>query len=152
MNSPDSGRLPEVPAVLQYKMCETCNLFRPPRSKHCAICDNCVLQFDHHCPFLSTCIGKRNYKYFMHFLVSTTLLTVFSIGLCGFACLEKFWDSGKVLSIANLAEVNCFHSILHIIGLTTELCLPQTLFQLPLVIIVIASLIFALFSISPLLL
>ena len=47
--------------------CLTCNLLRPPRSFHCRICGFCVELHDHHCPWIGTCIGYRNLRYFLGF-------------------------------------------------------------------------------------
>lgn len=50
--------------------CRTCHLEKPARSKHCGICQECILVADHHCIWVNNCIGKGNYQYFYAFLVA----------------------------------------------------------------------------------
>jgi hypothetical protein len=81
---------------VSYKFCGTCEIFRPLRSHHCGVCDNCVEQFDHHCAFLNNCIGKRNYFYFLCFLVSSVLLGLAEVvGLFIFLLYDQAKDHEK---------------------------------------------------------
>ncbi|PSS00438.1 Protein S-acyltransferase [Actinidia chinensis var. chinensis] len=58
--------------------CTYCNVVQPPRAKHCHDCDKCVLQFDHHCVWLGTCIGQGNHCRFWLYICEETALCLWT--------------------------------------------------------------------------
>ncbi len=54
-----------------------CNVFKPERCHHCSACNRCVLNMDHHCPWINNCVGFWNRKYFMLLLIYVLLTTYF---------------------------------------------------------------------------
>ena len=68
--------------LYKFKFCETCLIFRPQRTAHCNICNNCVQRFDHHCVWLGTCIGKRNYQSFINLLNTAFIFGLYVMVCC----------------------------------------------------------------------
>ena len=77
------------------KICDTCFIVRPLRSTHCRICDNCIARLDHHCPWIGTCVGKRNYPYFFFFVVFINISQIFTVGVCIAHIIKKILDDKK---------------------------------------------------------
>ena len=71
-----------------HRECVHCQppVFQPIRAKHCFACNRCVRKFDHHCHWISNCVGEKNHGKFLLFL--TTQFIVVSWGLL--ACLRTF--------------------------------------------------------------
>ncbi|ESK89841.1 isoform h [Moniliophthora roreri MCA 2997] len=65
--------------VVRVKYCPTCKTYRPPRSSHCKMCDNCIDGCDHHCQWVNNCVGRRNYTTFFVLLLSATLALILII-------------------------------------------------------------------------
>ncbi|KAK9056099.1 hypothetical protein SSX86_027187 [Deinandra increscens subsp. villosa] len=65
--------VPENGQALGY--CRNCRNGKPPRCHHCSVCQRCVLKMDHHCVWVVNCVGARNYKFFLLFLLYTFLET-----------------------------------------------------------------------------
>ena len=71
---------PVAPALLinglrvQTKFCNVCGVLRPPRASHCRETDRCIEKWDHYCPWVGTAIGRRNYRWFLLFVLSTVAL------------------------------------------------------------------------------
>lgn len=65
------------------KYCTTCNIFRPYMAAHCNDCGRCVLEKDHHCLWISNCVGRNNSKVFLCFIFTLSILDVYCAILFG---------------------------------------------------------------------
>ena len=82
--------------------CYLCEVNVRKRSKHCRRCNKCVDIFDHHCPWLNTCVGVRNYRYFLSLLVSSFSLTMLQMATALHAGIRLATQRDEAVSALHL--------------------------------------------------
>lgn len=83
---------------------DTCHFYQPPRAHHCSTNDNCVEKFDHHCPWVGTTVGRRNYRSFLLFIFNSTLLCMWVVALCCAHVALKRADAVAAGAVSPLSE------------------------------------------------
>eukprot|EP00703_Trepomonas_sp_PC1_P002242 JAP94364.1 Palmitoyltransferase [Trepomonas sp. PC1] len=90
----------EIPNDLpQSTFCNKCNCYRPEKCHHCSTCDRCILDFDHHCPWVLNCVGKYNHCYFIKYTFWVSIITLIN----SFTCLAAglMHNFGSVFNLWN---------------------------------------------------
>ncbi|CAG7825972.1 unnamed protein product [Allacma fusca] len=55
--------------TVEANYCFECRHFKDLRTRHCKICDRCIVRHDHHCIILGCCVGIRNFAVFYYLQV-----------------------------------------------------------------------------------
>lgn len=98
-------------------------------------CNKCIEGFDHHCTYLNTCIGTRNYPLFIGLLSCTILLVTTQLTVTGFA-IARLRSSGSsstartvvlyclallpLLQLVSMLVLATFHLYLWLCGVRTH--------------------------------
>ncbi|XP_050502313.1 palmitoyltransferase ZDHHC3 isoform X2 [Diabrotica virgifera virgifera] len=94
---------------VNWTVCARCETYRPPRAHHCRICQRCIRKMDHHCPWINNCVGERNQKFFIQFLIYVGTLSVYAIALVAISWMKECKDCSEDIP---LKETRILHSII----------------------------------------
>ena len=70
--------------IKNYRICRKCNVVMnlDKGTEHCVECGICIINNDHHCPWTSKCVGKKNrwmFDCFLAFLFAHIVYLIFSL-------------------------------------------------------------------------
>lgn len=77
----------------RFRLCRTCRVWKPDRTHHCSTCNKCILKMDHHCPWIPGCVGFKNQRYFVQFLIHSTVYALTVLAITS-AQLYMWFDDG----------------------------------------------------------
>ena len=125
-------------------LCAQCGAAQSPGTKHCYVDGRCVSGFDHHCAYLNTCVGERNYPLFFTFVSFVSALMLFQLFVSLWLLAHYQHDEYRravessrlshplawlilltlltvlpLLCLASISSLQCFHCYLVGSGLTT---------------------------------
>ena len=58
-----------------FMMCSLCDMMRPTDARHCRRCNACILDLDHHCPWIGKCVGRYTIMAFWVFFSALVVHT-----------------------------------------------------------------------------
>ncbi|KAL4449756.1 hypothetical protein ABPG74_008129 [Tetrahymena malaccensis] len=81
--------------------CQKCEdkKWKPLRAHHCKICQKCVFRMDHHCTWINNCVGLKNQKYFILFLVHCEIYCILIIIYLTFSAVLVYQNTPKLFML-----------------------------------------------------
>ena len=119
------SKVTKKPIIRIQRNCAICSIKRPKKCQHCFFCDNCIEEFEHHCQYVSNCIGKRNKKYFLFFIFFNFifLIQIYTISFFQFCFSFKIYKD-------NLLEIyNKIYLSIIFLGIIISLSLANIFFS-----------------------
>jgi len=98
----ENNRYPNTSIFPPQRICRTCKVLKPARSKHCSTCNICVPKFDHHCPWLNQCVGLENHLHFTNFLACHWFMCLYGTYLMTY----MVWE---IISTQNLLQTTFYN-------------------------------------------
>ncbi|CAF3913545.1 unnamed protein product [Adineta steineri] len=131
--------------VITELYCHICSVHVTEKAKHCSSCNKCIYSFDHHCVWLNTCIGGKNYRLFLSMLslvvIGTLILFINSLlqfigsfqdlsSSTSLLKLKPFYNSNQYAILMIPSSLIAFQVITAIIAFIAIACWGLTLYLL----------------------
>jgi len=71
----DSYRFLDILDIDYKRVCPMCLIYKPPKTKHCSICNKCVDFYHHHSIIFNRCFNSKNHIFYIGLLFLQQIIT-----------------------------------------------------------------------------